>query len=143
MERPQDQRKSKKGEVDRYRDGREELDEDFEQAAQAAVEEGADSFESGGTAYVCTTSAGKTDIYAQGDVKAAQIFTSYTVDTFETGLKVADDFRPNALLALASGEESFQAGGETYTIKEADGELIVNDSEGNEYAEFGLFSIRR
>ena len=115
----------------------------FEKAAQEAVEEGADSFESDGVTYVCTTSSGKTDIYAQGEASIARIFTSYTVDTFETGLKVAEDFRSNALMALVAGEDTFTAGGEEYSISEADGSLIVSDSTGNEYAEFGLFSIRR
>lgn len=121
----------------------EEPGDGFEKAAQEAVEEGAESFESDGVTYVCTTSSGKTDIYAQGEASIARIFTSYTVDTFETGLKVAEDFRPNALMALVAGEDTFTAGGEEFSISETDGGLIVTDSTGNEYAEFGLFSIRR
>lgn len=121
----------------------EDLGARFEKAAEDAAEEGADSFESDGVTYVCASSAGKTDIYAQGEACIAQIFTSYTVDTFQTGLKVAEDFRPNALMALVSGEDTFTAGGEEYSIREADGGMIVSDGDGNEYAEFGLFSIRR
>ena len=121
----------------------EEMDESFEAAAQQAVAEGASGFTYDGADYVIAAEGSHADIYRKGEAAVASVYSTYTVDTFETGGKVADDFRPNALLAAAKGEESFTAGGENYSIRPEEGGLVVTDASGNEYAEFGLFSIRR
>lgn len=72
----------------------------------------------------------------------AMVYTRFTLDTFETGLKVSDEFRVNALLAAYdSGKFSYE--GQKYTIKSNDDVLEIFDAQGNEFAEFSTISIRR
>ena len=118
---------------------------DFEDALNEAVQAGADSFESGGSSYVLSKNGASHDVFSAGESSVAKVYTNYTLDTRETGGKVSDDFRPAALMAAALGDKEFTAGGDSYTISpdSEDGRLIILDSEGNEYAEFGRFAIRR
>ena len=119
----------------------EALDAGFEDALNKAAETGA-SFTYKDVDYTLNRVAGAYDVYTAGSPKDAKIYTSYTLDTFVTGTKVADDFRANALLVADKGG-SFTAGGEKYTLKPAEGALIINDASGAEFAEFNSFSVRR
>ena len=115
----------------------------FEAEAAAAEEAGAGSFTADGADYVIIRKGSSSTIYARGEAQGAMLYTTYTVDTFETGKKVTDEFKVNALMAAVSGEKGFTADGGDYTIEEAPAGLAVKDADGNEYAEFGMFSIRR
>ena len=117
------------------------LDAGFETALSASVES-LSGFEYGGKSYVLTKAGQKIEVYELGAVKDGKIYSLYTLDTYEVGKKVADDFRPNALLAAYDGGE-FESGGEKFKITPKDGALIVTDASGNEYAEFSAFSVRR
>ncbi len=118
----------------------------FEDSLAAAIAAGETSFAEGGVTYVISSKGASADVFAAGEAAPAKIYTNFTVDTYEAGGKVSADFRPAALSAAAGGTypASFEADGASYTI-EQDGEdmLLVRDEAGNEYAEFGLFSIRR
>ena len=57
-------------------------------------------------------------------------------------MKVSDDLRAAALMA-ATTDGSFSSGGSDYTIREEDGELVIYDADGKEYAEMNPFSVRR
>ena len=122
-----------------------QLGGDFEDALNEAVQAGADSFESGGSSYVLSKNGASHDVFSAGESSVAKVYTNYTLDTRETGGKVSGDFRPAALMAAALGDKEFTAGGDSYTVSpdSEDGRLIILDSEGNEYAEFGRFAIRR
>ena len=119
-----------------------EKDKDFEDALNAAVEAGESSFSVKDATYVINAGSDHVDVYETGEPTVSKVYTTYTLDTFESGIKVADDLRPAALMAAAA-DGSFEAGGESYTIKEADGGLVIFDKNGDEYAEFSLFSVRR
>ncbi len=122
-----------------------QMDSAFEEALGSAVQAGEDSFECGGTVYVLSKDGASCNVYAAGESRIAKVYTNYTLDTRETGGKVSDDFRPAALMAAALGEKTFTAGGSSYSLSPgAEKEvIIILDSEGNEYAEFGRFAIRR
>ena len=57
-------------------------------------------------------------------------------------MNVPDDLRAAALMAAAT-DGSFSSGGNDYTIREEDGELVIYDADGKEYAELNPFSVRR
>ena len=120
----------------------EEMDASFEEEANRAVEEGLSSFEWDGRNFTVVSGSQKSDIYEAGEASIAKVFTNYTLDTFETGMKISDDFRPSALMA-AAGDGTFTVGDGEYTIEEKDGELVVYTADGEEYAEFNPFSVRR
>ena len=120
----------------------EELGQEFEDALEEALETG-DSFTVGDTTYLLNEVGERTDIYAAGEPAVAKVYTTYTLDTFESGVKVPDDFRPAALMAAVNGQESFDAGSETYTLQVGDTDLRIFDETGNEFAEFSQFSVRR
>ena len=122
-----------------------QMDSAFEDALNEAVLAGANSFECGGSVYALSKNGSSHDVFSMGESSIAKVYTNYTLDTYETGGKVSDDFRPAALMAAASGEKTFTAGGNSYSLSpDAEGDvLIILDSDGNEYAEFGRFAVRR
>ena len=131
----------------------EALDAGFEEALQEAVDAGEMTFVYEGDTYALSKNGSSQDVVRTGDASAAKVYTNYTLDTFETGVKVPDDLRSAALMAAVEAADddgsgmaedgSFEADGSSWTVREDDTGLTVLDSSGNEYAEFGLFSIRR
>ena len=90
-------------------------------------------------------SNGNYSVYRLTETDTGMVYTLFSLDTYETGLQVSNEFRVNALLA-AYGSGSFTADGESYTVEALDGGqdgLLVRDAAGNEYAEFTTFVIRR
>ena len=123
-----------------YADG--SLGEEFEAAMLAAIESEAKTFSFEGVNYTILNKGETHHVYTSGDPSMAMVYTRFTLDTFETGLKVSDEFRVNALLAAYdSGKFSYE--GQKYTIKSNDDVLEIFDAQGNEFAEFSTISIRR
>ncbi len=90
-------------------------------------------------------SNGNYSVYRLGELDVGMVYTIYSLDTYETGLSVSNEFRVNALLAAYDGG-SFTADGQSYTVEpmtDGEGGLLVRDASGNEYAEFTNFVIRR
>lgn len=123
-----------------YADG--SLGEEFEAAMLAAVEAEEKSFSFDGVEYTVVGKADNSVVYASGDSTMAMVYTRYTLDTFETGLKLGDEFRINALLA-SCGDGKFSYDGKNYTVKPVDEALVIYDASGSEFAEFSTISVRR
>ena len=118
------------------------LGEEFEAAMLAAIESEAKAFSFEGVNYTNLNKGETHHVYTSGEPSMAMVYTRFTLDTFETGLKVSDEFRVNALLAAYdSGKFSYE--GQKYTIKSNDDVLEIFDAQGNEFAEFSTISIRR
>lgn len=118
------------------------LGEEFEAAMLAAIESEAKAFSFEGVNYTILNKGEAHHVYTSGEPSMAMVYTRFTLDTFETGLKVSDEFRVNALLAAYdSGKFSYE--GQKYTIKSNDDVLEIFDAQGNEFAEFSTISIRR
>ena len=118
------------------------LGEEFEAAMLAAIESEAKAFSFGGVNYTILKKDETSHVYTSGEPSMAMVYTRFTLDTYETGLKVSDEFRVNALLAAYdSGKFSYE--GQKYTIKSNDDVLEIFDAQGNEFAEFSTISIRR
>ena len=115
---------------------------EFESAMLAAIESEAKAFSFGGVNYTILNKDETHHVYTSGEPSMAMVYTRFTLDTYETGLKVSDEFRVNALLAAYdSGKFSYE--GQKYTIKSNDDVLEIFDAQGNEFAEFSTISIRR
>ena len=118
------------------------LGEAFEAAMLAAIESEAKAFSFEGVNYTILKKDETSHVYTSGEPSMAMVYTRFTLDTYETGLKVSDEFRVNALLAAYdSGKFSYE--GQKYTIKSNDDVLEIFDAQGNEFAEFSTISIRR
>lgn len=118
------------------------LGEEFEAAMLAAIESEAKAFSFEGVNYTILNKDETYHVYTSGEPSMAMVYTRFTLDTYETGLKVSDEFRVNALLAAYdSGKFSYE--GQKYTIKSNDDVLEIFDAQGNEFAEFSTISIRR
>ena len=118
------------------------LGEEFEAAMLAAIESEAKAFSFGGVNYTILKKDETSHVYTSGEPSMAMVYTRFTLDTYETGLKVSDEFRVNALLAAYdSGKFSYE--GQKYTIKSNDDVFEIFDAQGNEFAEFSTISIRR
>ena len=118
------------------------LGEEFEAAMLAAIESEAKAFSFGGVNYTILNKDETHHVYTSGEPSMAMVYTRFTLDTYETGLKVSDEFRVNALLAAYdSGKFSYE--GQKYTIKSNDDVFEIFDAQGNEFAEFSTISIRR
>lgn len=118
------------------------LGEEFEAAMLAAIESEAKAFSFEGVNYTILNKGETHHVYTSGEPSMAMVYTRFTLDTFETGLKVSDEFRVNALLAAYdSGKFSYE--GQKYTIKSNDDVFEIFDAQGNEFAEFSTISIRR
>ena len=119
------------------------LGSEFENALNAAVNDGSLSFTAGNASYFLDPQSSRYDVYTMsGTERPAKVYTSYTLDTFKVGEKVSDAFRTAALLSVGDTNR-FEADGVSYTITPEDGALIVSDASGMEFAEFNLFSVRR
>ena len=119
----------------------EPLGEEFEAALDAAVDQVTFSFE--GDRYMVSASGGTAKVYRLLGETVGRVYTLLTVDTYETGVRVPEDFRASALMAAYSTGE-FTSSGEAYTIEpEENGSLVVHGSSGEEYAEFTDFTVRR
>ena len=118
------------------------LGEEFEAAMLAAIESEAKAFSFEGVNYTILNKGEAHHVYTSGEPSMAMVYTRFTLDTFETGLKVSDEFRVNALLAAYdSGKFSYE--GQKYTIKSNDDVFEIFDAQDNEFAEFSTISIRR
>ena len=118
------------------------LGEEFEAAMLAAIESEAKAFSFEGVNYTILNKDETHHVYTSGEPSMAMVYTRFTLDTYETGLKVSDEFRVNALLAAYdSGKFSYE--GQKYTIKSNVDVLEIFDAQGNEFAEFSTISIRR
>lgn len=118
------------------------LGEEFEAAMLAAIESEAKAFSFEGVNYTILKKDETHHVYTSGEPSMAMVYTRFTLDTYETGLKVSDEFRVNALLAAYdSGKFSYE--GQKYTIKSNDDVLEIFNAQGNEFAEFSTISIRR
>ncbi|MCR5160861.1 MAG: ABC transporter permease [Lachnospiraceae bacterium] len=115
---------------------------DFEKALEKALEENAFSFESGDDTYVLEAQKDRTDVYLAGEPTVAKIYTTYTLDTFETGVSVSDEFKAAALMAV-SGNGEFESGGKSYTVEPDGSGLLIKTADGTGLAEFDSFTVRR
>lgn len=141
------------------------LGESFETALEAALdsgeeiffvaeetEEGAEGAEAAEEVEVTEVEGDEYTVHAESDGNSyvysisgqhlGMVFSIYSIDTYETGLSVSNEFRCNALLA-AYDSGSFTADGASYTVEPTEEGLLVRDASGNEYAEFTDFVIRR
>ena len=82
------------------------------------------------------------EVYLLGEEKIGLVYTLYSIDTYETGGEVSEEFKSAAFMA-AYGEGSFTADGETYTIADEEGILVVRDASGEPYAELTDFVVSR
>ena len=119
------------------------MDADFETAVNAAVEAGNTSFEYDGETYYLEKDGEMMAFYAAGESRTAKVYTLYTLDTFQTGENVSSDFRAAALMAAGEEEKTFEADGKTYSLEEGPESLVVFGQDGEEFAEFNVFSVRR
>ena len=117
------------------------LGEEFEQALAENADQTAFTFE--GEEYCIVTAGGAQKVYHLATQQVGRVYTLLTLDTYETGARVPDDFRPSALMAaFTSG--TFTSDGAEYRIEpEESGNLVVHDAAGEEYAEFTDFTVRR
>ena len=117
------------------------LGEEFEQALEAAA--GKNVFEFDGSTWLLSASGNAAKVYRLISETVGRVYSILTADTYETGVRLADDFRASALMAAYSGG-SFTSSDEEYTIEpEESGALVVYDGSGAEYAEFTDFTVRR
>ena len=117
------------------------MDAGFETALTKAAEDLSPFFYNG-KEYVLSKNGAQIGVYETGKYSDGKVYSLFTLDTMQVGQKVPEEFRTNALLA-AYTDGSFEAGGEQYSIDTEDGNLVVRDAAGNEFAEFSSFSVRR
>ena len=117
------------------------MDEGFGEAVKAAAESG-NGFEYGGVKYAVKKDGKAWKVYALGEEKPAKLYSRLTVDTISPDIKVTAEMRVAAMTA-AAGSGEFTLDGQTCTVKNEDGALIVRDPEGNELFELTPFSVRR
>ncbi len=117
------------------------MDAGFETALAKAAEDLSPFFYNG-KEYVLSKNGAQIGVYETGKYSDGKVYSLFTLDTMQVGQKVPAEFRTNALLA-AYTDGSFEAGGEQYSIDTEDGNLVVRDAAGNEFAEFSSFAVRR
>ena len=116
--------------------------EGFEEALAQAMESKSTVFNFSDTDYALNIKGSMAEVSRIDEILPARIFTRLTVDTYQLGQTVSEEFRVAALLA-AENDGSFTADGADYTADYEDDVLTVRDADGNEYAEFTVFSVRR
>jgi len=124
----------------------EDLGDDFAEAAEQAAESG-EAFEVDGESYLMDGSDGNYTVYKAGEAETGMVYTTYTVDTYETGIEVSDEFKAGVMMAAAAasrGEEAeFTADDQGYSVSDEDGTYVIYTADGEEYGELGTFTVRR
>ena len=120
-----------------------DMGEDFANSVAQCVMEDVESFEFDGQTYnVVAGENGKYQVSCLGNLRTAFVSSTFVFDTVEPGMKLSDDFKIQALLAIY-GDNEFEADGKAYTIKNSEEEQAVYDAEGNQFAAISTFVVRR
>ena len=120
-----------------------DMGEDFANLVGQCVMDDIGSFEFEGETYSITPAQnGKYQVSSLGNLRTAFVSSTYVFDTVEPGMKLSDEFRVQALLAIY-GDNEFTADGKTYTVKNSDEEQAVYDAEGKQFAAISTFVVRR
>ncbi|MBO7739250.1 MAG: ABC transporter permease [Oscillospiraceae bacterium] len=120
-----------------------DMGEEFAALVGQSIMEDADSFEFEGENYsISAPDGGKYQISRLGNFRTAYISSTFVFDTVEPGLKLSDEFKLQALLAIY-GDGAFEADGKSYSVKNDDEEMSVYDEEGNQFAAISTFVVRR
>ncbi|MBQ9664208.1 MAG: ABC transporter permease [Oscillospiraceae bacterium] len=114
----------------------------FEEALEQAVQEESAAFFFSETEFITKANGSMTEVFRVNSEAPARVFSRLTADTRQLGQQVSEEFRVGALLATADGS-TFSADSRTFTVAYKDDVLTVLDEDGNEYAEFTVFSVRR
>lgn len=119
-------------------------DEGFEAALTKAAETG-EKFSFGGKDYyLVSVKDGIYTAYQFNGETVGMVYSILTFDSYETGAKISDEFRANALMATAEGADgTFTADGTDYTVSAENEVFTVRLADGKEFGEFGSMSIRR
>lgn len=116
---------------------------EFEELAQKTVDAGSTAFQLNGVDYAVLTKGTAHTVFAVSGGKAAKLFTTLNIDTYEKAVKISEEFRINALLALY-GSGTFNADGKSYTVEmDADGLAVIRNADGTEFGEFTSLVMRR
>ncbi len=119
--------------------------EEFETAVTAAYADQVEELVVNNRSYRLVYDQDSAVVYRIGATHVGSVYTRYTLDAFVTGQELpggADTFRANALMA-AYDSGRFTSGGESFTIKQENGALVIYDAAGAEYAEFTEVTVRR
>ncbi len=120
-----------------------DMGEDFANLVGQCVMDDIGSFEFEGVTYSITAAQnGKYQVGSLGNFRTAFVSSTYVFDTVEPGMKLSEEFRIQALLAIY-GDNEFEADGKTYTIRNSDEEQAVYDASGNQFAAISTFVVRR
>ena len=118
---------------------------EFETAVTAAYADQVEELVVNNRSYRLVYGQDSATVYRMGATHVGSVYTRYTLDTFVTGQELpggAETFRANALMA-AYDSGRFTSGGESFTIKQENGALVIYDANGAEYAEFTEVTVRR
>lgn len=118
---------------------------EFETAVTAAYADQVEELVVNNRSYRLVYDQDSATVYRLGATHVGSVYTRYTLDTFVTGQELpggAETFRANALMA-AYDSGRFTSGGESFTIKQENGTLVIYDANGAEYAEFTEVTVRR
>ena len=118
---------------------------EFETAVTAAYADQVEELVVNNRSYRLVYDQDSATVYRLGATHVGSVYTRYTLDTFVTGQELpggAETFRANALMA-AYDSGRFTSGGESFTIKQENGTLVIYDASGAEYAEFTEVTVRR
>lgn len=119
--------------------------EEFETAMRTAYADQVEELVVNNRSYRLVYGQDSATVYRMGATHVGSVYTRYTLDTFVTGQELpggAETFRANALMA-AYDSGRFTSGGESFTIKQENGTLVIYDASGAEYAEFTEVTVRR
>ena len=119
------------------------MGEDFAATVAQCVMDDISSFEFEGETYsIAPAQNGKYQVSSLGNLRTAFVSSTYVFDTVEPGMKLSDEFKVQALLAIY-GDGEFTADGKNYTVKNSDEEQAVYDAEGKQFAAISTFVVRR
>lgn len=117
------------------------LGSDFETALKANL--GNEAFTFGGTEYTIAENNGKVTVYVPGEQKDTAYLTTYVFDAVSNASGITEEFRKGAIDAVL-GDGTFQIADKTFTLKEAEEEILIYDNADmeNPYAAFSTMAVR-
>ena len=119
------------------------IGEEFAAVVGENLLEGIMSFTYEGKLYSITADTGASyTITGIQSTKTSFVSSPFVFDTVESGMRLSDEFKVNALLAIYSNG-AFTADGVDYTVADDGEEMVIRTADGKDFAAVSTFVVRR
>ncbi len=118
-----------------------EISDAFTTGYESAIEEGRDEFTLDGVTYRITEGRKTTNISTEHEVALASLNVYDAYNEADLNIVNSYDFELASERAIANGQSSFTSDGQKYTIHSGEGQVTINNENGENFAEMSTIIV--